>query len=129
MVHYSKKSIQNSDRDFSDESEGEALIVKCYIGRSDDKPSGPRRFQSKLDSSVLKGCSTGRKSVGEKVKDFKCLKCGGADHFAMECKSKRVDTNKDYEVKYKKLLASLKWKNIDFKILVVEVENWVDDEE
>lgn len=47
----------------------------------------------------------------------------------MDCKSKRVDTNEDYEAKYKKLLPPLKRHTIDLRILVTEVENWVGNEE
>lgn len=38
MALYSKKSPRNSDNDFSNESKGEALIVKFYISRNDKKP-------------------------------------------------------------------------------------------
>ena len=41
----------------------------------------------------------------------------------------KVDMNEGYEVKYKKLLASLKRLNFDVKTLIDEVENWADDEE
>lgn len=50
---YSNKS-QESDSDFSDESDGEALIIKRYISTNDHKPSGFRRFQSNTGSSSSK---------------------------------------------------------------------------
>ncbi|CAH1413533.1 unnamed protein product [Lactuca virosa] len=49
----------------------------------------------------------------------------GMLYFARECKSKK----KIMRGKYMQLLASLMRKNIDVKILVAKVENWVDDEE
>ncbi|CAH1420610.1 unnamed protein product [Lactuca virosa] len=126
---YSKTPPPNNDNELSDESEGEAVVVKRYIRRSKKKPSGPRRFPSKSDSSTSKGYDARRKIVAEKNEGLKCSNYGGTGHFARECKSKKVDTNEDYEVKYKKLLASLKRKNIDVKVMVAEVESWVDDEE
>lgn len=45
LALYSKNSFQNNDSDFYDDSEGEALIVKWYISKSDKKPSGLKRFQ------------------------------------------------------------------------------------
>ncbi|CAH1445433.1 unnamed protein product [Lactuca virosa] len=129
MALYSKKSPQNSDSDVVDESEGEALIVKSFISRNDTKSSGLKRFQSKIDIIASKGYETGRKSAAENKEGPKCFQCGGADQFAMECKSNRVDTNEDYEAKYKKLLSPLKRQNIDVRILVADVENWVGNEE
>lgn len=126
MAHYSKKSTLNSDIDFFDESEGEAIIFECYVSRSGKKSFRPRRFKSKLDSSASKDYNVGKKSTKE---GSQCFNYGGVDHFLKECKSKRVNTSEYYKVTYKKLLAFLKRKNIDVKILVAEVENWVDDEE
>ncbi|CAH1445726.1 unnamed protein product [Lactuca virosa] len=78
------------------------------------------------DSSASKDFDSSKKYEKEGPK---CFNCGGAHHFARKCKLKRVDTSKDLEVKYKKLLAFLKRWNIDVKIFVAKVENWVDDEE
>lgn len=97
-----------------------ALIVKHYISWSDKKPSGPRRFQSKLDSSSSKGYDAGKKFEKD---GLKCFKCEGFIHFFMECKSNRVDTSEDYDVNYKKLLAYLTRQNIDVKICVAEMES------
>ncbi|CAI9299649.1 unnamed protein product [Lactuca saligna] len=58
-----------------------------------------------------------------------CFNCRGVDYFSRDCKSKKVDTDEDYEVNYKKLLGSLKRETIDVKVLVVEVENYVPEEE
>ena len=40
----SNNSPLNSDSDFFDESDGEPLIVKCYISRSTRNLSGPEYF-------------------------------------------------------------------------------------
>lgn len=104
---YSKKSLPNSDNKFYDESEGEILIVKRYISQSDKKPSGSRRFPPKFDSSASKGYVAGKKTIVEKKEGPKCSNSGGIDRFTREYKSKKVDANADYEVKYKKLLAPL----------------------
>lgn len=121
-----KEITPNSDIDFSDESKGNALTVKHYISWSNKKPSGPRRFQSKLDSSSSKGYDAGKKSEKEGPK---CFNCEGFVHFFRECKSNRVDTSEDYDVKYKKLFVYLTRQNIDLKIFVAEMESWVVDEE
>lgn len=126
MALYSKKSTPNSDNDFTDESEGDPLIVRCYVSRSDKKPSGYRRFQSKPDSSAPKSYDVARKYEKE---GRKCIKYGGIDHFATEYKIKKVETSGEYEVKYKKLIVDRNRQNIDMKILIVEVESWVDDED
>lgn len=66
---YSKNLVLNCDIDFSNESKGGSLIIKCYISQSDKKPFGSRRFSLKVDSSASKGYDTGRKFVVEKRKD------------------------------------------------------------
>ncbi|CAH1416458.1 unnamed protein product [Lactuca virosa] len=105
----------------------ESLIIKLYISRSEKKPSGLRKFPSKIDSSASKTYDDGWKIVVEN-KGQKYFNYGGTDRFARECKPRKLDRREDYEEKYEKLLASLKRQNIDVKILVAEVENWVDDE-
>ncbi|CAH1422607.1 unnamed protein product [Lactuca virosa] len=117
----------NVDDDWKQKLQGKFLIVKRYISRSDKKPSRLKRFSSKIDSSTSKDYKVGRKIIVEK-KGPKCFNCGGTDHFSGECISKKMDTNEDYDENYKKLLASLKRQNIDVKILVAEVDSWVDDE-
>lgn len=97
------------------------MIVKRYIIRSDNKTSRPRKFPSKTNSSASKGYEDGSKIVDEKKEGPKCFNCGGTSHFTGKCKSKKVDTNKDYEVKYKNILASFKMKNINVNVLVVVV--------
>ncbi|CAH1440218.1 unnamed protein product [Lactuca virosa] len=129
MALYSKKSPPKSDIDFSDEFEGESLTVKHYIIQIDKKQSRPRRFPQNFDSSTSKGYDVGRKIVIEKKEGRKCFNYGGTDHFSRECKSKKVDVNEDYEVKYKNLLKSLERNHIDVKLLVAEVKRWVDEEE
>lgn len=113
MALYLKKSPQNSDIDFFDESKGEALIVKRYISRNAKKPSRLKRFQSKNDSKASNVYDTGINFFTEKKEGPKCLNCGGVDHFSRECKSKRIGTNEDNEAKYKNVLASLKRQNVD----------------
>lgn len=58
-----------------------------------------------------------------------CFNYSDTDHFSKEWKYKKVETNEDYEVKYKKLLASIKGQDIDVKVLIAEVESRVDNEE
>lgn len=76
---YSKKSFQNSDNDFSDELEGEALIVKWYVSRSDKKPSRLRRFQSGISTLVSESTDAGGNFASERIKSPKYLKYGVAD--------------------------------------------------
>lgn len=125
---YSRKSISNSDNNLLDQSEGEALIFKHYTSWSNKKPYGLKKCSPKFNSSTSKVFNTERKLDAEMKEDPKCFNCWGTDHFAKECKFKEVDTNEDYKVKYKNPLASLKRKNINVKVIVVEEENWVDGE-
>lgn len=122
MELYFKNSPQNNESDFFDECERESLVVKRHISRNDKKLSRPRKIKSKLDSLASKGYDARRNYVGEKKEAPKCFKCGGANRFSKECISKRIEENEYYEVKYKKLLASLKRQNIDVKIMVAEVD-------
>lgn len=79
------------------------------------------------DSLASKSYNLGRKSIVDK-KGPKYFSSGGTDHFAMDFMSKKTNINEDYEVKYKKLLASLKRKNIDLRVLTIEEESREDDE-
>ncbi|CAH1435661.1 unnamed protein product [Lactuca virosa] len=78
---------------------------------------------------MSKGYAAGKKMVAEKKDGPGCFNYRDTSHFARGLKSKKVDVKEDYEVKYKKVLASLKIQNIDVKVLVAELERWVDDEE
>lgn len=75
-----------------------------------------------MTHSTSKGYCVGTKFAAKKKEGPRCFNCGGSDHFSKKCKSMKVYTNEDYEVKYKKLLASLKRQNINVIILVIELE-------
>lgn len=94
---YSNKSPQNSNTGFSNETEGEALVVERYISWNNKKTFGLKLFQSRTDLTTSKGYCTERKFVAEKKEGIKCFNCGGADHFPRKCKSKSVETSEDYE--------------------------------
>ncbi|CAH1424006.1 unnamed protein product [Lactuca virosa] len=103
-----------------------AMIVMRFEKFDNKNFGGTRKFHAKSSSSI-----SNRSDVGNSKKDEgKCFDCGGADHFARDCKVKKNNQKEEsYETKYKRLVASLKRKNLESKVLVVEGEEWVDEEE
>ena len=136
-LYTSKKALSDSD-EFSEEEadkyekklvESAALIVKHFHKRGDKWFGTDRSFSQKSNYSRVRDSGSSKRP--EKKEDRSCFNCGSPDHFARDCKKKKKSTAEEsYEVKYKKLLASLKRQNVDVKAFVAEEEKetWEEEE-
>ena len=109
--------------------ESAALIVKHFHKRGDKQFGTDRNFGQKSGYSGTRDSGYSKRS--EKREDKSCFNCGSPDHFAKDCKKKKDSVAEEsYEVKYKKLLASLKRQNVDVKAFVAEEEKetWEEEE-
>jgi len=136
-LYSSKRGLSDSDESSEEDVEkyekklveSAALIVKHFHKRGDKKFGADRSFGQKS------GYSGGRDPRSfkrpEKKEDKNCFNCGSPDHFPRDCKKKKDSaTEESYEMKYKKLLASLKRQNVDVKAFVAEEEKetWEEEE-
>ena len=136
-LYSSKKALSDSDESSEEDTEryekklveSAALIVKHFHKRGDKKFGTDRNFGQKFGYSGTRDSGYSKRS--EKREDKSCFNCGSPDHFARDCKKKKDSVAEEsYEVKYKKLLASLKKQNVDVKAFVAEEEKetWEEEE-
>ena len=104
---------ESSKEDTDDEKykqkmvESTALIIKHFHKKSDRRFGVDRNFGHKSSQSGAR--DSGSFKSPEKKYDGRCFNCGSPDHFAKDCKKKKEPVPEEsYEVKYKKLIASLK---------------------
>lgn len=97
------------------------MIVKHH---GDKKFGGSRMLQTKFNSSTQKRVDPIKNDV-EKKDEGKCLYYGGTNHFARDCKVKKINSmEQSYDTKYKRLVASIQKQNLESKVLIVEGEDW-----
>ena len=118
-------SSSDSDDSITEEDAAKAaLIVKQFKKREGRKPDFSR-FQS---TSGYKKFNADKRTTSDKRSEGKCFNCGGADHFARDCKEKKETREEYYERKYKKLMAAVKELNFDPKSLMAQEEEWVEED-
>ncbi|KAI3523649.1 hypothetical protein L1887_01928 [Cichorium endivia] len=121
--------LDDEDEEFkhmADLASQAALIVKQFSQYKDSRRNGAPRFSSGSKpnfSSFRKSINDNSKAAGEKKNDGKCFSCGSTEHFAKDCDAKKGESkDESYEVKYKRLVASLKRQNLGSKVLIAEEE-------
>lgn len=95
------------------------MIMKQDENFQNKRFRGEKIFPIKYISSESK-----RYDVGKfKTDDEKWFSRGGTDHFTWDWKVKKnIHKDEFYETKYKHLVASMKIKNLEYKVLVAEEE-------
>ncbi|CAH1450553.1 unnamed protein product [Lactuca virosa] len=122
----------DSDSEFYAELASSATWIVNHFRKFEEgkKFSGPRKSNfSSSTSRIFDTGSLGKVTIEKKDED-KCFNYGGTNHLAMDYKMNKNDIkDESYEIKYKRLFASFKKKNMDSKVLLAEVEEWVEEEE